>query len=157
MEALKKIHRTDSDELQEYGIHSDIKPENILWFKGKDSGHGTLVIYDFGFTKFHDKTSRSIAQPLGLSGSYHAPEIKTTGQISRAYDIWTIGCLYLEFATWYLMGWDGVGKFERKRVKDDKLESDEDIPTDKFFNLSKTEGAFIKEAVLKVSPKCLAN
>lgn len=151
VEALRKIHRSDSDPSFEYGIHSDIKPENILWFKNHGSEHGTLVICDFGFTKFHDRASRSVAQPVGWSLSYRAPEIDTIGQISRAYDVWTIGCLYLEFTTWYLAGLEGVGCFEIKRVRCDKLKGDNIIKTDKFFNHAGRDGAVVKDAVFKVS------
>ncbi|RYP06558.1 hypothetical protein DL765_009436 [Monosporascus sp. GIB2] len=56
-EGLKKIHRAvsnDSD-IQNYGIHGDIKPENILWYKDEDDKYGNLVICDFGFTRFHSR------------------------------------------------------------------------------------------------------
>jgi hypothetical protein len=154
VEALKKIHRSDSDPSDEYGIHSDIKPENILWFKDRGEGHGTLVICDFGFTQFHKRKSRSNAAPVGLSGTYRAPEIDTLRRISRAYDVWTIGCLYLEFITWYMTDLRGINLFERKRVNDDELEESGDIPSDKFFNTAKgNDAAVVKPAVSKVSLK----
>jgi serine/threonine protein kinase len=159
-EGLKKIQRSDSDPPDSspdslFGIHGDIKPENILWFKHSDEEHGTLKICDFGFTRYHNKDSRSIALPVGYTGTYRAPELDTMPYISRAYDVWTLGCLYLEFVTWYLIGWDGVHRiFANRRIKYDTPEPD--MPQmDKFFNCTKTDGtcAVVKPAVNRVSSK----
>jgi serine/threonine protein kinase len=138
--ALMKIHRSKSDdqksEVRDYGIHGDIKPENILWFKEPNDQNGRLVICDFGFTRFHKKETRSNARPVGISQTYRAPEFDTSPRISRSYDVWTLGCLYLEFATWYLAGLEGVNDFESRRIKDDHIDRDEEIliRQDKFFN-----------------------
>lgn len=151
MEGLYRIHRSDSSDCEEFGIHGDIKPENILWFKDRGTGHGRLVICDFGFTKFHNRKSRSNAAPAGMSGTYRAPEIDRSIKISRGYDIWTVGCLYLEFVTWYLTGWNGITLFMAKRINDDIPQEGDATHYDKFFNYTDEEGAFVKAAVLKVS------
>jgi serine/threonine protein kinase len=95
-----------------FGRHGDLKPENILSFKGDSETHelGVLKIADFGLAKW---SATSQAKPMGskirLSPTYRAPEVDVeNGVISRRYDIWALGCLYLEFVTWYLMGWDAV-------------------------------------------------
>ena len=161
-EGLKKIHRSGSDEetsnFNDYGIHGDIKPENILCFDDQDNKYGILVISDFGFTRFHSRKSRSNAYPVGTSPTYRAPEYDSiVPQSSRAYDIWTLACLYLEFITWYLTGSNGVKEtFAEQRTKEDANYS---IREDKFFNIVSSDSpgdknkykAIIKQCVYKVS------
>ncbi|KAK4112894.1 kinase-like protein [Canariomyces notabilis] len=124
-QALAKIHSSDepldaeesSQDTAErrYGRHGDIKPENILWFKGPryPDDHGSLVLGDFGLGKLHTKMSRSMSNDrrynLAGTDTYNPPEFEMThGTISRASDIWSLGCVYLEFITWYLGGWKSV-------------------------------------------------
>jgi serine/threonine protein kinase len=157
---LRKIHRSESEDaltdVHDWGIHGDIKPENILWFNDPADEHGILVICDFGFTRFHSRETRSSAAPIGTSPTYRAPEFDLRHRISRAYDIWALACLYLEFITWYMTGPEGVKTtFASKRLQDDRGEC---IRMDKFFyciessNTDNTNmGAMIKPRVLKVS------
>ncbi len=44
---------------------------------------------------------------------YSAPELELQADQprSRLYDIWCIGCIYLEFVIWLLYGWNGLGDF----------------------------------------------
>lgn len=47
--------------------------------------------------------------------------------LSRSYDIWALGCVYLEFLTWYFMGWGSVMEFSALReYKRNNLEADDD-------------------------------
>ncbi|RDW73475.1 hypothetical protein BP6252_07382 [Coleophoma cylindrospora] len=96
---------------------------------------GDLKISDFGLMQFHRKRSKSHidASGVGVSRTYRAPEYDIAREVSQSYDIWTFGCLILEFITWYLLGWDKVDKFSRRRVDDDNSEFREDV----FFNLVK--------------------
>ncbi|ORY60793.1 uncharacterized protein BCR38DRAFT_476674 [Pseudomassariella vexata] len=120
------------------GTHGDIKPENILCFNspGKPSH---LVISDFGLTRFHSRNSVSnIAVELvgGFSRTYRPPEFDMHTPISRKYDIWSLGCLFLEFVTWFLLGYQATrGTFQDERLRDDNptVPAFED---DKFFNLT---------------------
>ncbi|KAH8767564.1 kinase-like domain-containing protein, partial [Hyaloscypha finlandica] len=114
------------DGVEWYGRHGDLKPENILWFKDQESGdseattNGRLAIADFGLTRFHKEESRSNVDPASIAGSptYRPPECDLRLPVSRAYDIWSLGCVYLEFITWYIHGWQGVENFERARSVD---------------------------------------
>ncbi|CAG7556534.1 unnamed protein product, partial [Fusarium equiseti] len=128
-------HR-QSNSSQSYGRHGDIKPENILWFRnGPNTDIGVLEIADFGLTRFHNRRSRSNISPVGMGNSptYRAPEFDMPdGLLSRSYDIWALGCVYLEFLTWYFMGWKGVMEFSTLReYKRNHLEAD-----DAYFELN---------------------
>jgi serine/threonine protein kinase len=109
-----KLSVEKSEEL--YGRHGDIKPENILWFQRSpdtDDEKGILQIADFGLGRFHGRDSRSRVPPESVQGSptYEPPECKLHRPVSRAYDIWSLGCLYLEFITWLLKGSEEIEGF----------------------------------------------
>ncbi|KAF8859778.1 hypothetical protein BDZ45DRAFT_673108 [Acephala macrosclerotiorum] len=121
--------------------HGDLKPENILWFRGcqgKDptSLMGHLKISDFGLTRFHQSTARaSTNQKVMVSPTYRAPEYDVTKMVSQQDDAWALGCILLEFVTWFLMGCEEVDEFSRKRAADDIS----GIRQDAFFNFYEME------------------
>ncbi|CAN9308974.1 unnamed protein product [Alternaria alternata] len=102
--ALKTIHspgyNNSLEPKQKYGRHGDIKAENILWYPpSAPNEKGTLVIADLGLTEFNSTQSRSNVPGEGLSATpgYRPPECDLKGgTVSRAFDIWTYGCLLLE-------------------------------------------------------------
>lgn len=153
-EALRQIHRNRSNDLEVRlsGIHGDIKPQNILWFKERpqdSNAFGRLVFCDFGFTSFHTMASISRVEPEGHSPTYKAPEFGRH-PISRAYDIWSLGCVYLEFITWYLLGHHAVKyTFPDLRKGDDSGEPY--FLIDKFFNRHQNGTPFVKDSVRQVS------
>ncbi|KAK2774507.1 protein kinase [Colletotrichum kahawae] len=134
----------DDSNKQRYGRHGDLKPENILWFKEPDgiSRHiGILKISDFGLTRFHSQRSvseRASQRTVGFSNTYRAPEIDLKTGVNQHYDIWTLGCLYLEFITWFMGGWEDVDGVSVLRLEEDRLiNKDADwIPEDNFFRLT---------------------
>jgi serine/threonine protein kinase len=170
--ALHKIHycRVDRDNIdslppdgkvQEYGRHGDLKPENILWFKGdtgvarEEGNFGTLKIADFGFADFHSKHSKSNVRRSAVGGftqTYSAPEFDVTQSVSPQYDIWSFGCILMQFVVWYIEGWQGVEKFSIERSQDRKGAL---VPTDQFFRLEvRTSTGFnarVKVSVVEVS------
>jgi serine/threonine protein kinase len=95
-----------------YGRHGDIKPENILWTDehliDEHRGvrrEGCLLIADFGLMDFHSAITRSKVRPnIAGTPAYEPPEPDLQSNISRAYDIWSLGRVYLEFITWLLGG-----------------------------------------------------
>ncbi|KAG6365677.1 hypothetical protein INS49_007288 [Diaporthe citri] len=107
---------------KDYGRHGDIKPQNILWFKQENNmhGHGVLKISDFGVTMFHSELTTKVLpeRVRGITQSYAAPEYELGTQVSRPYDIWSLGCIFMEFITWALLGSEGVERFRSNRKAD---------------------------------------
>jgi serine/threonine protein kinase len=135
-----------------YGRHGDIKPENILWFKeleGTDEG-GILIITDFGLGRFHGRDSRSNIDPRDVASTptYEPPEYALQMPVSRAYDVWSLACLYLEFVTWLLGGATMVERFADARMA---LEPN-GIISDKFYTVQEepdgTAKACVRDKVL---------
>lgn len=141
-----------------YGRHGDIKPANVLWFRNStEPGHmGILKLTDFGLAEFNTLQSKSGKRKTNLatSPSYRPPECDLQeGRIGPSYDIWTLGCLYLEFITWLLGGWDLVQSFTTERTSWDPMWG---LPMDNFFEIvacaaTNTPGAMIKPSVIKAS------
>ncbi|KAI9167743.1 ornithine decarboxylase antizyme [Paramyrothecium foliicola] len=125
------------------GRHGDLKPENILWFKQSPDGYrgpspmGTLKITDFGLTRYHGSNTVEEPVPDGfpVSPTYRTPEYEIRKTLSPEYDIWTFGCVLLEFVIWYFRGWDGVDKFSKDRA----IEDFNEIKEDTYFQLVKID------------------
>ena len=68
---------------------------------------------------------------------------------SRAYDIWSLGCIYLEFITWLLKGSAAIDNFADYRgATNSGIENE--INDDNFFTIVKEDGlrkAHIREGV----------
>jgi serine/threonine protein kinase len=143
-----------------HGRHGDLKPENILWFRDEKSDYnsaflGTLKIADFGFADFHSEHSRSNVRRSnvgGITDTYRAPEYDVNQRVSPQYDIWSFGCILLQFVVWYLRGWEGVDNFSKARSDDSRGTS---IASDLFFGLehdvSRGLRASTKTSVIQVS------
>ncbi|UPX10469.1 uncharacterized protein EKO05_0001127 [Ascochyta rabiei] len=144
--ALRIIHHPnnvkglDGQDSKTHGRHGDIKPTNILWFRspGPEGSLGILKISDFGFAEFHAERSKSRGNIQGLTDIYRAPELEVEGLVSPRYDIWSFGCVLLEFAVWCLMGHDGISRFTEARFQDSTAE----IQEDNFFNFDKRNDRF---------------
>jgi serine/threonine protein kinase len=160
-------HLPEFDEIEDtqyelYGRHGDVKAENILWYKKDD----TLVMSDFGLGRLHSKLTRSGLDPKTIGGTetYRAPEFDTKeGRISRASDIFSLGCMLLEFVTWNLEGWQSVDdEFPNHRMEAELARLN--FESDTFFQIEEgpkgQETPIIKHKVrewidkLKQNPKC---
>lgn len=119
-----------------FGHHGDIKEGNILWYPASadsDSkpNNGVLKLADFGIAAFSTQHTTSFhGDKRYMTPSYRAPESDQDSQ-GRSYDIWTLGILYLQFATWMLGGWSLLQEFKQKRLSKDI--SFMGWPTDTFF------------------------
>ncbi|KAJ4328354.1 hypothetical protein N0V84_001225 [Fusarium piperis] len=173
-EGLHGIHDTQpqirhDDELDKaewkdnFGIHGDVKPENILMFKSKGKGKGTslgeLTLSDFGLSRFHSKDSRS-NQPGGgiMSLTYASPEQNTYGQfhVSRRSDVWALGCVFSMLLTWAIRGPDALTAYHNARHDEKEPGLSERWHQDTFYGLNVAvngertipDGFFLKKAVI---------
>ncbi|KAH9208072.1 kinase-like domain-containing protein, partial [Leptodontidium sp. 2 PMI_412] len=111
--------------------HGDLKPENILHVrtravaKGLDSDLdvGILKIADMGLAKHHTVLTE-LRPPTSMKYStyrYEPPEIvldssTKSGGRSRRQDIWSFGCVTLEFIIWLLYGTWSLNEFNKMYV-----------------------------------------
>ncbi len=102
--------------------HGDLKPENVLCFNKsgstaeKDQTSCVLVISDVGLSRTHDNPTQLRSKSRMVAGetlAYAAPETELFPErpTSRRYDIWSLGCLYLEFVIWLLYGIEELKRF----------------------------------------------
>ncbi|KAH8892915.1 hypothetical protein GQ53DRAFT_645907, partial [Thozetella sp. PMI_491] len=115
----EKGHNFSEEEIQEYGRHGDLKPQNIIVFHDNPNEPlGRLCITDAGLARFHVKvTSERVADTVTTGGTieYGPPEASEKSVRSRKYDQWSLGCIYLEFAIWLLGGYAEVERFRLAR------------------------------------------
>ncbi|KAF8857466.1 kinase-like protein [Acephala macrosclerotiorum] len=159
-------YETESDTLSvpssnprsQWGRHGDIKPENILWFENDQKAHGSnhdlglLVLGDFGLMEFHGARTRSNVDPESIGGTptYEPPEKRLRLPISRAFDMWSMGCMMLEFITWLLESSEGVDRFSDFRAY---MVYDE-LSIDPFYEIQfQKDGQMYSSAV--VNPRVL--
>ncbi|KAK2017140.1 kinase-like protein [Colletotrichum eremochloae] len=154
--ALERIHNftpgefdTDKFSTTDYGRHGDLKPDNILWFNDFDSPNvrGNLKIADFGLTKF-SRSPGGQHRDQRHTPTYRAPEYDLNrGVTTQAYDIWSLGCLYLEFATWILTGSHGNATFTEART----MKTTKDPPDDSYFVVKRGDADGTLRAEIKPS------
>ncbi|KAK7949037.1 uncharacterized protein PG986_009923 [Apiospora aurea] len=116
-------------------LHADIKPENILGFPA-DGGSVSLKLADFGHSKVLETPSSYVGvRGMAFTKSYRAPEYDTQRTVTTRFDVWSLGCLFLDFVTWALMGSDKVEEFGDRRLQEEKdvAEDDENVFEDTFF------------------------
>ncbi|KAK3487577.1 uncharacterized protein B0T23DRAFT_322736 [Neurospora hispaniola] len=141
-DALDTLHYCggNSEDTNSSWRHGDVKPQNILSRSKKkvnestkqpgsedqlDIGH--LMMSDLGLAKRHfvatevrnDRTSTR-----STTFRYSPPEIYTLEKFepiarSRRYDIWSMGCVILEFSIWLLYGWHALDDFNKKIITAD--------------------------------------
>ncbi|KAI1093270.1 protein kinase [Rostrohypoxylon terebratum] len=132
-----------------YGRHGDIKPDNFLWFRPEKSPD-LLALSDFGLGRLHTQVSRSNQNPkdIARTATYIAPEFDLKdGRISRASDVYSLGCVFLEHVTWFLQGYDSV-------INDfPKFRNDKDVypgwESDKFFMIQVDEQSGTQTPIMK--------
>jgi hypothetical protein len=148
---------------KQYGRHGDINPGNILWYDDTDGKPceltGTLKIADFGQAELNTLKSKTKERHVANTLTYRPPECDQ-GQdqipptIRQTYDMWCLGCVYLEFLTWFLGGSLLLTEFVQSRMTPDLYQNN--MKTDAFFQAIRIPGEdsvefMVKRAVLRVS------
>ena len=110
---------------QRTGYIHDIKPENLLlfiykrpsgrsyWFRLSDFSCAKVVDYlntVSGKNRLSYRTTSAAGTPV-----YRAPEAMKDKLTSRPYDLWSLGCVYLELLVWFLDGYDALIRFREDR------------------------------------------
>lgn len=164
LEALSRERQDD------FGIHGDLKPANILHFtqEGGSTGLGTLKIADFGLTRFYTESKRS---PLAIGTNAHelahltysAPELmQKDGRYSRKADIWALGCIFSQLVCWAILGPESVGVYREQRCGEVNVDPANHFPewhfeNDSFFrtefgqNKHDNPRTFLKKVVKEAS------
>lgn len=143
------IPTTEDNEGRDYGRHGDIKPENVLWFRQDTSHHefGILKLSDFGLTTFHRALTRGLkAAEVRVTNTYSAPEREIEESLSRPFDVWSLGCIFLEFVTWILLGSKYIKAFQDARLKDGGGPNP-NFSLDNFFTVFRDDEARLKAGV----------
>ncbi|KXJ88265.1 hypothetical protein Micbo1qcDRAFT_19387 [Microdochium bolleyi] len=111
-----------------------------------------MVLSDMGLTALHSEYSRS-RQPaamLAMTPTYRPPESDLEGNvISRSYDIWTLGCLFMETMIWHLDGFEWLFQFSQERLTSDVTGCKK--PT--YFDIKEFKGASVGAAAHTASIK----
>ncbi|ORY12267.1 kinase-like domain-containing protein [Clohesyomyces aquaticus] len=102
------------------GYIHDIKPDNILCYIGKPN---CFRLADYSCAKVAkyvasaSGNNRRSHQTLSRSGTpnYRAPECHRGGSTSRPYDLWSLGCVFLELLVWFYEGTSAVDEFVEAR------------------------------------------
>ncbi|KAL2128807.1 hypothetical protein VTI74DRAFT_8613 [Chaetomium olivicolor] len=138
-----------------FGRHGDIKPENILWFQGPPGKNGSkciLKITDFGAAEFTIQDTVPRTRGVPASPMYQPPEAYvplTDAVIGTSYDIWGLGCIYLEFITWCFGGWKYIETFLDKRLAHDNIFYK--FATGTFFSVTANDETGVPKAEIKES------
>ncbi|KAK8090365.1 Cyclin-dependent kinase 1 [Apiospora hydei] len=117
-----------------YCRHGDIRPENILWFRSDTDKYGILVLSDMGVSTFNRTVSRSKKPAIYVAQipGYHPPEsVLAGGEVDRTFDVWSLGCVYLEMMAWALGGYQYLREFREARV----FEPNTHVQSDIFYKI----------------------
>ncbi|KAM0208748.1 hypothetical protein ACHAPQ_006939 [Fusarium lateritium] len=127
----------DEDQKSKFGRHGDMKPENILWFKNYNDDINHMAICDFGSTEFNSIYSKSHVDARGVTGyskTYQPPDTRLGSEVSQKIDVWSLGCVFLEFVSWFLLGYqETVQEFPKRRMRPHPRYPENIFAEDRFF------------------------
>lgn len=121
-----------------------------IFFSFKDTRfeNGIFRIADFGSGKIHTYRSGS-ANTRASNGTltYEPPEATLEGATSRPYDMWSLGCVFLEVLIWALFDYQSVKTFADKRIDRRHPSSQTDIVQDDAFWQVTENGVVLRQGV----------
>ena len=123
-----------------WGYHFDLKPANILIETSSSSSGGRWLISDFGSSLLCPKELEQELPPHPGLGTYEPPECQLNLPQSRAYDLWSLGCIFLECAIWSMRGSSAIDAFAEERLNDLEVSGNQ-FRDDYFFTLELNESA----------------
>jgi len=137
--------------------HTDLKPENLLIIP-EPGRPDTVVIADVGLASVHSLATPSrFSKSSNMSGTqrYEPPEVLDEGPRSRAYDLWSMGCICLEFVIWLLWTNGGLKTFnDHHMASGDKFwDADRGVTSSKDARIRKEVHDTIKWMQEK-DPRC---
>ncbi|KAI1130589.1 kinase-like domain-containing protein [Nemania abortiva] len=97
------------------GCHHDLRPRNILVFGS------SFILADFGLSTFKEPNQDSATPFKPVLDDYLAPECEDwehgfkPGTVTRASDVWSLGCIIAEVATYIVFGPQGIKDFREAR------------------------------------------
>jgi serine/threonine protein kinase len=119
--AIATMHNFSADilDLKLTGCHHDLAPRNIF------IRENTFILGDFGLSTFKSTEENSLTVFKHVRSDYAAPECQRfqrdyieTGNVTRASDMWSLGCILAEVATFMIRGSAGVKQFRKERRYD---------------------------------------
>ncbi|CAO2658700.1 Nn.00g064230.m01.CDS01 [Neocucurbitaria sp. VM-36] len=150
------------------GYIHDIKPDNILVFIYNQDGKKTywLRLSDFSCANVRDLV-RSVSgqkreswrtENKKSTPNYRAPEYLRDEKISRPYDLWSLGCVYLELLVWYTEGYEELEKFRRARLRQVKPDGIDDegfcYTTERGKKATVQLREIVQEKLVQISDRC---
>jgi serine/threonine protein kinase len=130
-----------------YGLHGDIKPRNILYFRQRpnyEDPTGVLQITDFGLVIL-SQSKLVPSSTVTVSPTYAPPDSIISIFVSCAYDMWCLGCVYLEFISWLILGFEAIHEFSNCRESPGT--NIHEIADDLFYTMI-GDTAFVRQGVI---------
>lgn len=115
--AVAHVHNFSQSklDLQLIGLHHDLRPRNVLVSDGR------FILADFGISTLKPLSANSETPFKHGSDDYLAPECEDwengfqAGNVHRSADVWSLGCILAEVATYMAWGPQGVERFRAAR------------------------------------------
>ncbi|EWZ85597.1 serine/threonine protein kinase [Fusarium oxysporum f. sp. lycopersici MN25] len=105
--------------------HGYLKPEKILHFPQKSGGHGLLKVAGPRIVNLHAKYTRDQALATRKDFDYWLylpPEVDYDRMVSLKADVWSLGCIFLEFVIWLVYGQGHLSKFHQHLKVDPEMD-----------------------------------
>ena len=136
----------ESEELVGIMISS---PRTYCFFWDTDPPRGTFRISDWGSGRVNTyRSGRSVFTPSPNGTlTYEPPEVLYEGKTSRPYDVWSLGCVFLELLVWALWNSQAVKDFGNERLDRRDLCSASNLRDDAFWQRLEGGNVVLRQSV----------